>query len=52
MAFKNVTYNIEESIVKDLKQLALDENTSQKELVNEILREGIERKKGQTSLEI
>ena len=51
MAYRNVTYNIEESIIKDIKQMALDEETSQKEIVNEILREGIQRKRGQTSLD-
>lgn len=47
MVYKNVTFNIEESIAKELKQLALDEDTSQKKLVNEILKDGIKRKKGQ-----
>ena len=45
-----MTVNVEESIIKDLKQMALDEECSQKELINEILREGIQRKKGQTKL--
>lgn len=51
MVYKNVTFNIEESIAKELKQLALDEDTSQKELVNEMLKEGIKRKRGQSRLD-
>lgn len=51
MGFKNITVNVDEDIIKDLKQLALNENCSQKKIINEILREGIQRKKGQTTLE-
>lgn len=46
-----MTVNVDEEIIKELKQLALDENTSQKELINEMLREGIQRKRGQTKLD-
>lgn len=51
MGFRNMTVNVDEEIIKELKQLALDENTSQKELINEMLREGIQRKRGQTKLD-
>jgi len=51
MGFKNMTVNVDEDIIKDLKQMALDEDTSQKEIINEILREGIQRKKGQSKLD-
>ena len=51
MDYRNVTYNIEESIIKEIKQMALDEDTSQKNIVNEILREGIQRKRGQSKLD-
>ncbi len=51
MGFKNITVNVDEDIIKDLKQLALNENCSQKKIINEMLREGIQRKKGQTTLE-
>ena len=40
-----MTFNIEESILYDLKRLALDERCSQKKIVNEILKEGIEQRK-------
>jgi len=30
MGFKNMTVNVDEDIIKDLKQMALDEDTSQK----------------------
>lgn len=49
--FKNVTYLIEESIIKEIKQIALDEETTQKEIVNKMLKEGIQRKRGQTKLD-
>ena len=51
MAYKNVTFSLEESIAKDLKRLALDEETSQKKLVNEMLKEGIRQKRGQSKLD-
>lgn len=51
MGYKNITVNVDEDIIKDLKQLALDEDTSQKKLINEMLREGIQRKRGQSSLD-
>ena len=47
MGFKNITVNVDEDIIQDLKQLALDEDCSQKKLINEMLRDGIQRKKGQ-----
>ena len=46
-----LVYAWDEDIIKDLKQMALDEDTSQKKLVNEMLKEGIQRKRGQTSLD-
>jgi hypothetical protein len=46
-----MTVNVDEDIIKDLKKMALDEDTSQKEIINEILREGIQRKKGQSKLD-
>ena len=30
MGFKNMTVNVDEDIIKDLKKMALDEDTSQK----------------------
>jgi len=48
MGFKNITVNVDEAIIQDLKQLALIEDTSQKKLINEMLRDGIRRKKGQS----
>ena len=33
------------------KQMAFDEDCSQKKIINELLREGIDRKKGQTRLD-
>lgn len=50
MGYRNITVNVEETIIKDLKQMALDEECSQKKLINEMLREGIDKKKGQTKL--
>lgn len=47
--YKNVTYVLEESIIKEIKQIALDEDTTQKEIVNTMLKEGIERKRSQTN---
>lgn len=52
MGYKNITVNVDEEIIKDLKQIAFDEDCSQKKLINEMLREGIRRKKGQTSLKV
>lgn len=51
MGFKNITVNVDEEIIKDLKEIALNEECSQKKLINEMLKEGIQRKKGQTSLD-
>jgi len=51
MGFKNITVNVDEDIIKDLKQIAFREECSQKELINEMLREGIQRKKGQIRLD-
>lgn len=45
MGFKNMTVNIDEDTIKDLKQIAFDEDCSLKKIVNEMLREGIQRKK-------
>lgn len=42
-----MTVNVDEDIIKDLKQIAFDEDCSIKKLVNEMLKEGIQRKKGQ-----
>lgn len=50
MGYKNMTVNVDENIIKELKQLALDEDCSQKELINEMLRDGIQKKRGQTKL--
>lgn len=44
--YKNVTYLVEKSIIKEIKQIALDEDTTQKEIVNEMLKQGIKRKRG------
>ena len=49
--YKNVTYTVEESLIKDIKQIALDEDKTQKEIVNNMLKEGVKRKKGQTRLD-
>ena len=45
MGYKNITVNVDEGIIKELKQIALNEECSQKKLINEMLREGIQRKK-------
>lgn len=45
-----MTVNVDEDIIKELKQLALDEDCSQKKLINEMLRDGIQKKRGQTKL--
>lgn len=51
MGFKNMTVNVDEDIIKDLKQIAFDEDCSLKQIVNEMLSDGIQRKKGQTRLD-
>lgn len=51
MGYKNTTFSIDENTIKDLKQLALDKETSQKELVNQMLIDGIKKEKGQTKLD-
>ena len=51
MGFKNITVNVDEDIIKDLKQIAFDEDCSQKKIINDILRDGIQRKKGQMTLD-
>lgn len=49
--YKNVTYTLEESLIKDIKQIALDEDKTQKEIVNKMLKDGVRRKKSQTRLD-
>lgn len=49
--YKNITYTLEESLIKDIKQIALDEDKTQKEIVNKMLKEGVKRKRGQTRLD-
>lgn len=49
--YRNVTYMLEESLIKDIKQIALDEDTTQKEIVNKMLKEGVKRKRGQKTLD-
>lgn len=51
MGFKNMTVNVDEEIIKDLKQIAFDEDCSLKKIINEMLRDGIQRKKGQSRLD-
>lgn len=51
MGFKNITVNLDEEIIKDIKQIAFDEDCSQKKIINEMLRDGIQRKKGQLRLD-
>ena len=46
-----LTVNVDEDIIKDLKQIAFDEDCSLKQIVNEMLSDGIQRKKGQTRLD-
>ena len=50
-SYKNVTYLVEESLIKEIKQIALDEDTTQKEIVNQMLKEGVKRKRSQTRLD-
>ena len=51
MGFKNMTVSVDEEIIKDLKQIAFDEDCSLKKIINEMLRDGIQKKKGQSRLD-
>lgn len=51
MTYKNCTFSVEESLIKDLKQLALDKDTSQKDLINKFIKEGLQRENSQTRLD-
>lgn len=52
MAFKNLTVSVDESIIKELKRLSFESEESQKDIVNRILRDGINREKKQLKLDI
>lgn len=51
MGFKNMTVSVDENIIEELKYLALEKKTSQKEIINRYLKEGLKREKGQTKLD-
>lgn len=51
MGFKNMTVSVDEDIIEELKYLALEKKTSQKEIINQYLKEGLKREKGQTKLD-
>ena len=51
MGFKNMTVSVDEDIIEELKYLALEKKTSQKEIINRYLKEGLKREKGQTKLD-
>lgn len=46
-----MTVSVDEDIIKDLKQIAFNEDCSLKQIVNELLSDGIQRKKGQSRLD-
>ena len=50
MGFKNMTVSVDEEIIDEIKYLALEKKTSQKEIINHYLKEGLRREKGQTKL--
>lgn len=43
MAFKNFTVSLDEKLIKEIKRLSFETEKPQKELVTEILEEGIQR---------
>lgn len=43
--YKNITVNIEKVTLRQIKQLALDTETTQKEIINRYLKEGLKRDK-------
>lgn len=51
MAFKNFTVSIDEDTLKDLKRLSFENEESQKDIVNRILKDGINKEKNQTKLD-
>ena len=50
MTFKNVTVSIDETIYTAIKQIALNEGTTAKEIINRYLADGVQKEKGQTKL--
>jgi len=48
MGFKNMTVSVDENTLEEIKYLALEKKTSQKEIINRYLKEGLRREKGQT----
>lgn len=51
MAKKQVCFNIEESIIKQVKQMALDNDTTATELYTKWIKNGIEKETSQTKLD-
>ena len=47
MGFKNITVSVDEDTIDKIKYLALDKKTSQKEIINQYLKEGLERENNQ-----
>lgn len=43
MAYKKKTVSLDESIIKDIKLLTIETDKTQKELINEMLRDGVKR---------
>lgn len=51
MAFKNLTVSVDEDTIKELKKLSFETEESQKDIVNRILKDGINKEKNQTKLD-
>lgn len=51
MTFKNVTVGIDETVYNEIKQIALNEKTTAKEIINRYLADGVMKEKGQEKLD-
>ena len=51
MTSKNITVNVNTELYREIKQIALDDDKSIKEVINNYLAEGVQKHKGQQKLD-
>lgn len=44
MAFKNITVNLDEKIIKELKRVSYETDRTQKDLITEFITDGLNKK--------
>ena len=49
MAFKNITVNLDERIIKELKRVSYETERTQKDLITEFITDGLNKKEYQAN---